>query len=64
MCLGGIEKLHRRGDGGRDGSEPFPNPTHGFRPKVAEYTTKETIKVGVSITLANPQFGKGGGWQV
>jgi len=41
-----------------------PNPTHGFRPKVAEYTTKETIKVGVSRTLANPQFGQGGGWQV
>ena len=41
-----------------------PDDILGFRPKVAEYTTKETIKVAISKTLANSQFGKGGGWQV
>ena len=41
-----------------------PNAIHGFRPKVGEYTIKKDIKVAVSRTLANPQFGRGGGWQV
>lgn len=41
-----------------------PHPTFGFRPKVGEYTVNTIIKVAVSKTLANPQFGKGGGWQV
>lgn len=41
-----------------------PHPTFGFRPKVGEYTVNTLIKVAVSKTLANPQFGTGGAWQV
>jgi filamentous hemagglutinin len=41
-----------------------PNPTMGFRPKVGEFLLNSSTKVAVSITLANPQFGKGGAWQV
>lgn len=41
-----------------------PHPTFGFRPKVGEYYVHAIIKVAVSKTLANPQYGKGGGWQV
>ena len=41
-----------------------PNPTMGFRPKVGEFLLNSPTKVAVSITLANPQFGKGGAWQV
>ena len=41
-----------------------PNPTFGFRPKVGEFLLNTSTKVAVSITLANPQFGKGGAWQV
>ena len=41
-----------------------PHPTFGFRPKVGEYTVNALIKVAVSKTLANPQFGKGGAWQI
>ena len=41
-----------------------PNPTMGFRPKVGEFSLNISTKVAVSITLANPQFGKGGAWQV
>ncbi|PWK28361.1 hypothetical protein LV89_01145 [Arcicella aurantiaca] len=41
-----------------------PHPTFGFRPKVGEYTVNNTIKVAVSLTLANPNHGAGGAWQV
>ena len=41
-----------------------PHATHGFRPKVGEYVIKKDIEVAISRTLANPQYGKGGGWQV
>jgi hypothetical protein len=41
-----------------------PHPQFGFRPKVGEYTVNSTIKVAVSKTLANPQHGTGGAWQV
>jgi hypothetical protein len=41
-----------------------PHPSFGFRPRVGEYSVHKIIKVAVSKTLANPQFGKGGGWQV
>lgn len=41
-----------------------PHPTFGFRPKVGEYTVNTITKVAVSKTLANPQFGAGGAWQV
>jgi hypothetical protein len=41
-----------------------PDSTRGFRPKVGEFLLNTPTKVAVSITLANPQFGKGGAWQV
>lgn len=41
-----------------------PHPTFGFRPKVAEYFVNMVIKVAVAKTLANPQYGQGGAWQV
>ena len=41
-----------------------PHPTFGFRPKVGEYTVNTLIKVAVAKTLANPQYGQGGAWQV
>lgn len=41
-----------------------PHPTFGFRPKVGEYTVNAFIKVAVAKTLANPQYGQGGAWQV
>jgi hypothetical protein len=41
-----------------------PHPINGFRPKVGEYVTKQDITVAISKTLANPQFGKGGAWQI
>jgi hypothetical protein len=41
-----------------------PNPTMGFRPKVGEFLLNSSTKVAVALTLANPQFGKGGAWQV
>jgi hypothetical protein len=47
-----------------DGLQVSPHPQFGFRPKVGEYTTNQTIKVAISKTLANPQHGTGGAWQV
>jgi len=41
-----------------------PHPQFGYRSKVGEYVTKSKIKVAVSKTLANPQHGVGGAWQV
>ena len=40
------------------------HPTFGYRSKVGEYLLNTPTKVAVSITLANPKFGKGGAWQV
>ena len=42
----------------------MPHPTFGFRPKVGEYTVNAVIKVAVAKTLANPQYGQGGAWQI
>jgi hypothetical protein len=41
-----------------------PHPQLGYRSKVAEYTLNETVKVAVSRTLANQQYGVGGGLQI
>jgi filamentous hemagglutinin len=41
-----------------------PHPTFGFRPKVGEYSVNIKIKVAIAKTLANPQYGVGGAWQV
>lgn len=41
-----------------------PHPQLGYRSKVGEYVTKAKIKVAVSKTLANPQHGVGGAWQI
>jgi hypothetical protein len=41
-----------------------PHPAFSYRPKVGEYLVKVVIKVAVSKTLANPQFGMGGAWQI
>jgi filamentous hemagglutinin len=40
------------------------HPQFGFRPKVGEYLVNSNIKVAVSKTLANPQHGVGGAWQI
>ena len=40
------------------------HPQIGYRPKVGEYIVNSTIKVAISKTLANPQHGSGGAWQV
>jgi len=40
------------------------HPQFGYRPKVAEYTLNSPLKVAVAKTLANSQYGAGGGWQV
>lgn len=41
-----------------------PHPQLGYRTKVAEYITTENIKVAVSKTLANNQYGSGGALQI
>lgn len=40
------------------------HPTLGYRPKVGEYLLNSSTKVAVAITLANPQCGQGGAWQI
>lgn len=41
-----------------------PHPQFGYREKVGEYIVNEPIKIAVSRTLANPQHGSGGAWQI
>lgn len=40
------------------------NPKFGYRPWVGVFTVKDTLVVALAKTLANPQFGKGGAWQL
>jgi hypothetical protein len=40
------------------------NQIYGYRPWVGEFRIKDTIKVAITMTQANPQFGKGGAWQI
>jgi len=41
-----------------------PHPQYGYRTKIGEYAVKSTVKVAISKTLANPQHGIGGSWQI
>jgi hypothetical protein len=40
------------------------NPTYGYRPMVGVFDIQDSIMVAISKTLANPQYGDGGGWQL
>jgi len=40
------------------------NPKFGYRPWVGVFAVKDTLVVALAKTLANPQFGKGGAWQL
>ena len=40
------------------------NPTFGYRPWVGVFEVKDTLIVAIAKTQANPQFGKGGAWQL
>ncbi|HRE39965.1 MAG TPA: hypothetical protein PLG90_01435 [Ignavibacteria bacterium] len=41
-----------------------PHPVFGYRPNLGVYQNNQKIKAAISKTLANPQFGSGGGWQI
>ncbi|HEX2787315.1 MAG TPA: hypothetical protein VHP32_05355 [Ignavibacteria bacterium] len=40
------------------------NPVFGYRKYVGGYRLNKTINAAISKTLANPQYGNGGGWQI
>ncbi len=40
------------------------NQIYGYRPWLGVYRVTDTIVVALSQTLANPQYGKGGAWQL
>jgi len=40
------------------------HPTFGYRPMVGVFTLENTTVVAIAKTLANPQFGEGGAWQI
>ncbi|MFC2097010.1 hypothetical protein ACFLSI_01620 [Bacteroidota bacterium] len=40
------------------------HPEFGYRPMVGVFYLKDTIVVAISKTLANPQYGEGGAWQI
>jgi hypothetical protein len=40
------------------------NPKFGYRPWVGVFEVKDSLIVAIAKTLANPQFGKGGAWQL
>lgn len=40
------------------------NPEFGYRPMVGVFDIKDSIVVAISKTLANLQYGAGGGWQI
>lgn len=41
-----------------------PHPVFGYRPYLGAYEIKKDIHAAISRTLANPQYGEGGGWQL
>lgn len=41
-----------------------PHPVFGYRHLLGCFQVNRTINAAVSKTLANPQFGEGGGWQL
>lgn len=40
------------------------HPQFGYRPMVGVFQVQDTIVVAISKTLANPQYGEGGAWQI
>lgn len=40
------------------------NPTFGYRPMVGVFDFSDTLVVALARTLANPQYGDGGAWQI
>lgn len=40
------------------------HPTFGYRPDVGVFDLNETTTVAIARTLANPQYGNGGAWQI
>ena len=40
------------------------HPTFGYRPNVGIFDLNATTTVAISRTLANPQHGEGGAWQI
>lgn len=41
-----------------------PHPQFGFRIRIGEFVLQNKSKVAISKTLANPQHGPGGAWQI
>jgi hypothetical protein len=41
-----------------------PHPVFGYRPYIGGYRLTKTIHAAISRTLANSQYGDGGGWQI
>lgn len=40
------------------------HPTFGYRPMVGVFDLEQVTVVAIARTLANPQFGEGGAWQI
>lgn len=40
------------------------HPTFGYRPDVGIFDLNQTTTVAIARTLANPQYGNGGAWQI
>lgn len=40
------------------------HPEYGYRPWVGVYEIQDSVVVAISKILANPQYGKGGAWQI
>jgi len=40
------------------------HPTFGYRPDVGIFDLNTTVTVAIARTLANPQYGAGGAWQI
>ncbi len=40
------------------------NPQFGYRPLVGVFDIKDSLVIAISKTLANPQYGDGGRWQI
>ncbi|HCN38286.1 MAG: hypothetical protein IAE65_08595 [Ignavibacteria bacterium] len=41
-----------------------PHPVFGYRPTLGVYQNNQKIRVAISKTLANSEYGEGGGWQL